>query len=384
LDSSQQYQLALTVVTICVSLVAALFMLANPVAKTKRAKLINRYFAASFFIVCAGAGFFLLRPMINEFVSVFLSNLLLLTGLYCLKYGLLWRRGHSQHLIRNKEARHHILLFVLSQLLLLWAVDISQLWRSLNLASNAIALMLFSLPLINLSRTQSALFGERYTSYSLYFLTACFAAVPIVYLLSNNLAQFQAWILTLHLVGLFVTFAGLQCLLMSDAIEEHYQTSIRDPLTGIFNRRYFFQQVKEVAAMQKPGSVNSVILVDIDHFKDINETHGHDIGDAVIANFAHLLTDLTGNMGLVSRFAGEEFALLLRQQPLSGAMKFADQLRHACQSIEVPTDRGQIKLTASFGVAEIWDMPAIDLTIKLADDALIAAKAAGRNRVCAA
>ena len=373
-----------SLVTFCVSVIAALFMLGNPVAKTRRAKLVNRYFAACFLLLCAGSAFFLFRSAIFEPLSLVFTNLLFVVGLYCLKYGLLWRRGHTLHLAKNREAFKHMSLFVLSQLLLWWAVDDSLPWRTLNLSANAIALMLFCLPLINLSRTQTALFGERYTWYSLNFLTISFAILPLTYWLSDSIGQFQSWVLVLCLLGLFVLFAGLQCLLMSDAIEEHYQTSIRDPLTGIFNRRYFFQQVKQVAAMQQPNTINSVLLIDIDHFKDINEHYGHDVGDAVITHFAHLLTDLTGNKGLVSRFAGEEFAILLRQHSLPDALKFAEQLRHASQSVELPTDKGQVKLTASFGVAEIWDMPAIDLTIKLADDALIAAKSAGRNCVCAA
>ena len=378
------YLLPYALGSIALAVIAAGFILLNPMAKSKRATVITGYFAGYFLFTCTTGLVFLFQSTFPLVVSVVLINACQLIALYCVKYGLLWRRGHTEHLIGNQDAKFHLVLFVVSQVLLASTLEPSQGWRVLNYSINSLAILIFCLPLINLNRTMVATTGEKYAKLSMALLMVTYAVTPSVFLFASSKGEYMVWLMLLHLIGVFAIFGGFQSLLNADAYGEQYQMSIRDTLTGIYNRRYFFQQVKEVAAMQQAESVNSVILADIDKFKEINEDFGHDIGDAVLTNFAHLLTDLTGNMGLVSRFAGEEFAILLRHQSLQAAIQFAEQLRHACQSIEVPTRKGPIKITASFGVAEIWDMPEIDQTIKLADSALLAAKSAGRNRVCAA
>ena len=377
-------QFTFILVAIAMSLISAVFMVKNPLTRHRENSEIIKYFAAYFLLTFAGSLTFLTRPFIPETISVLLTNFFFLSNLYCLKYGLLWRQGHTSHLFNNKHAGYHILLFVCTQLILTTNLAESEFWLTLNHSINVIIVLFFMLPLVNLNRTHAPPFGEVVTTHTLYFVITSYAIAPLIFLFTGNYMQYQSLILVLHLLVIFVLFGGLQCLIMSDVFERQYQTSIRDPLTGIFNRRHFFQQVKEVAAMQTQDMVNSVIVCDIDNFKDVNEKYGHDVGDTVLINFAHLITDITGNFGLVSRFGGEEFAILLRNHALHEAIKLAEQLRHACQSIQVPTDAGQIKITASFGVAQIWDMPEIDLTIKLADNALLSAKEAGRNRVCSA
>jgi len=371
-------------VTISMSLISALFMVKNPLKSAEQDDEVIKYFASYFLLTFVGSMTFLTRPFLPETFSVILTNLFLIGNLYCLKYGLLWRQGHQLHLFNNQHAIYHVLLFVFSQLLLSFSLEQPQFWLTLNHSLNAIFVLVFMLPMVNLNRTKSPPFGEAVITHSIMFVIAGHVMTPIICLMSEHFMFYQSMVLVIHLISIFVFLGGLQCLIMSDAFEQQYQTSIRDPLTGIFNRRYFFQKVKEITAMQTDDSVNSVILCDIDDFKEINEKYGHDVGDSVIKNFAHLLTDLTGNMGTVSRFGGEEFTVLLKQHDLPQAMAFAEQLRHACQSIQVPTDAGQIKITASFGVAEIWELPEIDLSIKLADNALLSAKAEGKNRVCAA
>ncbi|MDC2890318.1 GGDEF domain-containing protein [Psychrosphaera sp. G1-22] len=103
----------------------------------------------------------------------------------------------------------------------------------------------------------------------------------------------------------------------------------------------------------------------------------------VIVEIATLITRHTGELGIAARFGGEEFTILLHNHGLKKGLDFAEELRHLVRAIRVNTHKGQIRVTASFGVAEVWDIPDIDLTIKLADQALLAAKANGRNQVCA-
>jgi diguanylate cyclase (GGDEF)-like protein len=94
-----------------------------------------------------------------------------------------------------------------------------------------------------------------------------------------------------------------------------------------------------------------------------------------------MLQDTVGSLGVVSRYGGEEFTILLKNHALPNAVKFAEHLRHQCADLSVQVNGKSVFITASFGVSEVWDLSDIDLALKLADDALLRAKATGRNKV---
>lgn len=374
-------QLTYLIVVVIITVIASAFMLYSPVAKTAQAQVVISYFSAFFFLTCFAFLFFMARPFINEGLSVLLTNIFLISSLYALKHGLMWRKGYFMHLHKDQQALSHVGFFVLAQMLLFFAMENSQIWRMVNHSINGIVILVMLFPLIKLGEADNDTFGEKALASGLMFSVCGFAASPLIYQFTPSYFHFISLILAMQVIGVVIMLGGLNSLMLSDTINRHYESSIRDPLTGIYNRRYFFEEVKEVAAMQKNDDINSVIICDIDHFKRINEEYGHDVGDTVIANVAHILTDLTAKMGTVSRFGGEQFTVLLRHHSLRDAIVFAEQLREAVEAIEVPTSKGMINITASFGVAEVWDLPDIDLTIKLANQALLQAKENGRNQV---
>jgi diguanylate cyclase (GGDEF)-like protein len=151
-----------------------------------------------------------------------------------------------------------------------------------------------------------------------------------------------------------------------------------DALTGLNNRRAFFEIAEEhVAAPDSDGAL-AVVLFDIDHFKAINDGHGHDAGDAVLAGMGERIR-ATGR--IAGRLGGEEFALLLPGTSLSDAAAVAEVLRAAIAAEPFDTPAGPIAVTSSFGIALGRAGDAFDSTLKLADIALYAAKTGGRNRV---
>jgi diguanylate cyclase (GGDEF)-like protein len=130
-----------------------------------------------------------------------------------------------------------------------------------------------------------------------------------------------------------------------------------------------------------------LILVDIDHFKQINDTHGHLVGDEVLRQCAGLLKSLVRSSDVVSRFGGEEFAILLRNEELTAAVHVAHSLQVEIASlhIQIPDSLVIVRISASFGVAFGSLAPgAWDKLVGNADAALYRAKAEGRNRVCVA
>ncbi|MEX0590687.1 MAG: diguanylate cyclase, partial [Xanthobacteraceae bacterium] len=151
-----------------------------------------------------------------------------------------------------------------------------------------------------------------------------------------------------------------------------------DPLTALLNRRAFFEKAEDVCAHAGAGSRLSAIMLDIDHFKRINDGYGHDAGDQVIRAVAKTAA---GRNEIVGRLGGEEFALLLQDRALPGALVLAEELRAAMAALELKAHGNIVKFTASFGVEE-WEFgDTIDDLLRRADLALYQAKAAGRNRV---
>ena len=164
----------------------------------------------------------------------------------------------------------------------------------------------------------------------------------------------------------------------------------RDPLTGCLNRRVFQSGLldAELARTRRYGSALSVILCDIDHFKRINDTHGHAAGDQVLSEFAGLLRTMAREgIDSVIRYGGEEFLLVLPQTELSGAQVLAERIRHAFAEAATSTATGSmVSTTASFGVASVParhpSPPAtFEALIAAADEQLYAAKRGGRNGV---
>ena len=154
-----------------------------------------------------------------------------------------------------------------------------------------------------------------------------------------------------------------------------------DPLTGLFNRRVFFERAEATRERCEGGGALTAIMLDIDHFKRINDLYGHNVGDLTIASVAQLAAAVGV---LVGRLGGEEFAILTEGQHLTEGVKLAERLRAAIAALKLSTVNGPLTLTCSFGVSEHKPGESIDDLLKRADVALYAAKTSGRNRVVAA
>ncbi len=150
-----------------------------------------------------------------------------------------------------------------------------------------------------------------------------------------------------------------------------------DTLTGLLNRRAFSARMHEATERLGTNGRLSLVLADIDHFKAVNDTHGHDVGDLAIQAVAGEIA----KAGLAGRLGGEEFGLLLPGLDALQATEVAQGLRLRCQALLVKGHRGPIRLTCSFGISEWSEGETIEGLLKRADIALYDAKAAGRNAV---
>lgn len=183
----------------------------------------------------------------------------------------------------------------------------------------------------------------------------------------------------------------LQCRIASNAetlaqMKKLLDLALRDDLTGLFNRRYFFEKGRSlIGEARKAGRPVSVAIVDIDHFKRLNDTYGHEGGDRALGLVAQSLSAAAedGN-NLLARIGGEEFGILFPGKGLVEATRLCDRIRLAVSRNPLLLGDEMLTVTASMGVAEVGSAQDFDRDLNLADRALYSAKQNGRNRVCAA
>lgn len=167
-------------------------------------------------------------------------------------------------------------------------------------------------------------------------------------------------------------------------VERLRKLSETDPLTGLLNRRAFLATAeRQVAYARRYDRALAVVVGDIDHFKQVNDTHGHAAGDAVIRAVATRLQTAARDTDLVARFGGEEFVVLLMESDITAAMSYAERARGLISAAPVQAETGaQVSVTLSLGCTILSpDDRDVQDAIDRADDALYGAKAAGRNRV---
>jgi diguanylate cyclase (GGDEF)-like protein len=184
---------------------------------------------------------------------------------------------------------------------------------------------------------------------------------------------------------------GSTCVLKltyQDELDENFQremleSALCDPLTGAYNRRFFLDRLEGEFRFAKRHEVAmSIVMIDVDHFKEVNDTHGHVVGDAVLADVANTIRPSIRGEDVFARYGGEEFVLLCRASDSEQCRVVAERIRTRIAERALDVSGGKVRVTVSLGIASLPDIAA-DSPMQLiaaADAALYAAKAAGRNR----
>lgn len=163
------------------------------------------------------------------------------------------------------------------------------------------------------------------------------------------------------------------------------QLASTDTLTNLYNRRKMREFIEiERVRQRRSGEPFLLVLADIDHFKQFNDTYGHDCGDYVLQEVARLMQDSLRDQDLVSRWGGEEFLIMLPQTRLDGGARAIEKLRRQIQDSQLEFTGHAFGVTLTFGVAEYDGDRSLDACLKAADDALYQGKHSGRNRVVTA
>ena len=168
--------------------------------------------------------------------------------------------------------------------------------------------------------------------------------------------------------------------------EQQKELAVRDGLTGLYNRRAFNELLAQAVAREdRQGGRFGLLILDLDHFKKLNDTYGHPAGDAALKSAAEVLKHHLRKGDLAARYGGEEFVAILPGTDEAGAQHLAERVREAIEKNRLVFEGAKLGLTASFGLA-MWpaDGKEPESLLASADRALYAAKQAGRNRVTVA
>lgn len=188
---------------------------------------------------------------------------------------------------------------------------------------------------------------------------------------------------------------GRHCELRYEELDEHaqrsavdlYSAALRDTLTGCYNRRYFKERATaELSYSNRHGTEVAVVLLDVDHFKDVNDTWGHSAGDEALKHFALIVREALRTEDVLVRYGGEEFAVVVRGVPPQQVRQLCERVRAAVAISPMPWQGREIALTVSVGVANMVGGDAeqtLEALVATADRALYEAKRTGRNRVVA-
>ncbi len=181
-------------------------------------------------------------------------------------------------------------------------------------------------------------------------------------------------------------------LVLQDTIDSRYQnqiyeSAVRDPLTGAFNRKHFDEHVSsELSFARRHKMPLTLLIMDLDHFKNINDLYGHQMGDQVLVSVTKILSDSLRDDDFLARYGGEEFVVIARGIPVKGGLVLGERIRQTVEKMELLTPEGEkISITASIGIATVSDPTGIDTAtlVKESDMNLYKAKESGRNRVVA-
>ena len=218
------------------------------------------------------------------------------------------------------------------------------------------------------------------------FLTKAILCMPVTNSCGEVIGAFQA-VNKLDEIGKFDEQDKKRFTLISTysgkLLETHLlrQQSQIDYLTGLKNRRGFYDYYEKKIASCSCGKTSSVIIGDIDFFKKVNDTYGHNVGDMVLIQVADIMQKCVEKKGKAFRWGGEEFIILLPQYEAEQAKLVAEEIREMIQKSECDTGKEIVKVTMSFGIKQLEDCKTLEENISEADENLYKAKTSGRNRV---
>jgi len=341
------------------------------------------YLVIMFALIALAFVMFAARLFISEWLSLTFANALFLLSSYYARRGFIFRLGQSQPSLKYSK-----LIWINVAALSIINTGVFYFYYD-NFAIRAtitsinIAIVFYSC-LAKIPKKASAKSeGEKIAQVAIASTVLFTPASAIFFWFEQSFFLYMSTLMFTQAIAVTALVGAFLTLIMSDLIEDHYHNSVVDPLTGVYNRRFFEEQAQKVIGFTQ-NSQNGIIVVDIDDFKYINDTYGHAVGDEVLVNFAKVVAKIVRSSDIVARFGGEEFVILQPSSNIDETQKLAERLCDEVSKCVIETQAGMVTVTASFGVSSLSSPADLNKCLELADTAMYSAKATGKNRVVVA
>ncbi len=299
----------------------------------------------------------------------------------------------SQYIKKNdtQNLKRHIVYFFIS------IVISAMLWNGAVVLGLIYAPVLYELVsfimIVGIITAGALSLASMYYVYVTYFFLMILPQLVIMLLIGDHLHLSIALFLFISfpvviLLSKSIYANQLSIIQTNDSLErsvyELKELSITDSLTGIYNRRHFFDTAKRLLSIAKREDTKiSLIMIDIDYFKHVNDAYGHQFGDVVLIKVAHEIRNVIRDSDILARVGGEEFAALLHSSSLSDAKVIAEKMRVSIEKALFLYKDVKVDVAVSIGVAELSQSnDSVEKLYKAADEKLYEAKESGRNRVC--
>ncbi|MFG0773443.1 GGDEF domain-containing protein [Vibrio plantisponsor] len=217
--------------------------------------------------------------------------------------------------------------------------------------------------------------GERMLALSAVVCMIAASFPTIALIMTNSPDYYRVAVVVTQNIVCFFLLGSLLPLFLFNQIDWHYERSIRDELTGLYNRRYINERISQ--SLSNSGSRGVIAVVDIDHFKKVNDSFGHDVGDNTLIAVSNILKSFMGQQDLIGRYGGEEFVLFLSQSDSESVKALLEDMSKAVEtkaSVMLPNP-----VTISVGYSEVSKEDTLHSLFSKADSALYMAKRNGRN-----
>lgn len=366
-----------------ITLFLGLSVLAIPQPQEDHHRIALGYFLKYFLLTFAALGILALASWL-PLVALVVGNFTFIVAAWCLHTGFASRLNRFTPFYRSPPALVHL---VACAGLLAWMVtepgqQIGSTW--LWFPTINVGLVYLAAFVLLTQHPAAGNTGQRLSTFATGWAAAGWLLVlPAMLLLGDEPELYTGVILFVFLTTQVGLLGGIAFSFLHDTVA-HYQTeAVSDPLTGLHNRRYFdLECSKMLSQAERHNHVVSIVLIDIDHFKLINDSYGHDSGDRALVRFSRTIKDASRLGDLLARYGGEEFILLLPETNLAQARLVAERMRISVSLLQLESTAGTFGLTASFGITEMTgEHLDFESAFKCADEALFKAKSNGRNRV---
>ena len=358
-------------------LISFLFFRISPAKRLGEGKESVLYFGTFFLLVGVALLCLVLMPI--RALGLPLANSLFILSVHALLHGLKLREESLQSLYKHPIVLFNILLAFFISWFSIYKGGAWEVVRVVFMCFN-VSLLYFACYLL-IRKQRGVEYYSRLVEMPFLFVSVINLLLWLPFYFAGDYEFHIRVFFAVVIITIFATFGGLLSLLLSDVIGFYYRTSITDGLTGLFNRRHFTSAGQDLLENSgRYGYPVSCLMCDIDDFKSVNDSFGHDTGDKVIVAFAEGLEKNIRTGDILARIGGEEFAILLDHAHLDTAMEVAERMRQYTEGLQLDCNGRALSFSASFGVAQITSS-SLEKLIKAADEALYHSKHSGKNTV---